>query len=53
VETIVHYMAKYSQELIQRKLGWLSPHCPLGDIATPTTSVPVEPAPMGKAVGVC
>jgi predicted nucleotide-binding protein (sugar kinase/HSP70/actin superfamily) len=28
VETIVHYMAKYSPEIIQRKLAWLSPDCP-------------------------
>ena len=31
VETIVHYLAKYSPEIIQRKLGWLSPGCPLGE----------------------
>ncbi|MCI0402421.1 MAG: acyl-CoA dehydratase activase-related protein [Acidobacteria bacterium] len=29
VETIVHYVEKYSQEIIQRKLGFLSPSCPL------------------------
>lgn len=29
VETIVHYLSKYSQEIIERKLGWLSPDCPL------------------------
>ena len=29
VETIVHYMGKYSQEIIQRKLRWLPPNCPL------------------------
>jgi predicted nucleotide-binding protein (sugar kinase/HSP70/actin superfamily) len=29
IETIVHYLEKYSQEIIQRKLGYLSPHCPL------------------------
>ena len=51
VETIVHYMAKYSQEIIQRKLGWLSPDCPLGDIPTSTPSVPAEETP--RAVGVC
>jgi predicted nucleotide-binding protein (sugar kinase/HSP70/actin superfamily) len=28
VETIVHYMAKYSQDIIRRKLAWLSPDCP-------------------------
>jgi predicted nucleotide-binding protein (sugar kinase/HSP70/actin superfamily) len=29
VETIVHYMAKYSPDIIERKLGWLSANCPL------------------------
>jgi len=29
VETIVHYLAKYSPEIIQRKLTLLSPNCPL------------------------
>ena len=29
VETIVHYLAKYSQSVIQRKLALLSPNCPL------------------------
>ena len=53
VETIVHYMAKYSQEIIQRKLGWLSPHCPLGDIATPTQSTPAEETPKAQAVSAC
>ena len=53
VETIVHYMAKYSQEIIQRKLEWLSPLCPLSDIATPTQSVPAEEARKAKAVGIC
>ncbi|MFY9750995.1 MAG: acyl-CoA dehydratase activase-related protein [Candidatus Acidiferrales bacterium] len=56
VETIVHYMAKYSEEIIQRKMAWLSPHCPLGDHATPAESAPAESAPAGqtpnvKAVG--
>jgi predicted nucleotide-binding protein (sugar kinase/HSP70/actin superfamily) len=43
VETIVHYMAKYSQEIIERKLGWLSPDCPLGDIAIPDRTAPAAP----------
>ncbi len=30
VETIVHYLAKYSQKIMQQKLHWLSPNCPLG-----------------------
>jgi predicted nucleotide-binding protein (sugar kinase/HSP70/actin superfamily) len=29
VETIVHYMSKYSQDIMQRKLALLSPNCPL------------------------
>jgi predicted nucleotide-binding protein (sugar kinase/HSP70/actin superfamily) len=52
VETIVHYMAKYSQEIIQRKLGWLSSPCPLGEPATPTLSMPVEETSKAKVVGV-
>jgi predicted nucleotide-binding protein (sugar kinase/HSP70/actin superfamily) len=52
VETIVHYMAKYSQEIIQRKLGWLSSPCPLGELVTPTVSIPAEDSPKTKAVGV-
>jgi len=52
VETIVHYMAKYSQEIIQRKLGWLSSPCPLGEPATPTLSIPAEETSKAKVVGV-
>jgi predicted nucleotide-binding protein (sugar kinase/HSP70/actin superfamily) len=29
IETIVHYLEKYSQEIIQRKLTYLPPDCPL------------------------
>jgi predicted nucleotide-binding protein (sugar kinase/HSP70/actin superfamily) len=29
VETIVHYMAKYSDDIVRRKLAWLPPGCPL------------------------
>ncbi len=29
VQTIVHYMEKYSQDLINKKLGWLPEKCPL------------------------
>jgi predicted nucleotide-binding protein (sugar kinase/HSP70/actin superfamily) len=29
VETIVHYLAKHSQDIIQRKLAWSSSECPL------------------------
>ena len=53
VETIVHYMAKYSQEIILRKLGLLSPGCPLGDMETLTQSVPADATPKAKTVGVC
>jgi predicted nucleotide-binding protein (sugar kinase/HSP70/actin superfamily) len=32
VETIAHYLGKYAQEIIQRKLSYLSPNCPLADL---------------------
>jgi hypothetical protein len=32
IETIVHYLAKYSQKIMQQKLEWLSPNCPLGTL---------------------
>jgi predicted nucleotide-binding protein (sugar kinase/HSP70/actin superfamily) len=32
IETIVHYLSKYSQGIMQRKLEWLSPNCPLGTL---------------------
>jgi hypothetical protein len=51
VETIVHYMAKYSQEIIQRKLGLLPPDCPLGNLEPPPQSVPGNATPNAKAVG--
>ena len=53
VETIVHYMAKYSQEIIQRKLSLLSPRCPLDDMEMLTQSVPADATPKAKTVGVC
>src|SRR5277367_4967601 len=53
VETIVHYMAKYSQEIIQRKLGLLSPGCPLGDFSTSAVSAPADLIPKAKTAGVC
>jgi predicted nucleotide-binding protein (sugar kinase/HSP70/actin superfamily) len=34
VETISHYLAKYSQQIIERKLSYLSPDCPLLEAAT-------------------
>ena len=42
VETIVHYLAKYSQAAIQRKLAWLSPNCPLADLSHPAQPAPVQ-----------
>jgi predicted nucleotide-binding protein (sugar kinase/HSP70/actin superfamily) len=53
VETIVHYMAKYSQEIIQRKLSLLSPSCPLDDSGALTQSVTADATPKAKSVGVC
>lgn len=53
VETIVHYMAKYSQEIIQRKLGLLSPGCPLDDLGAQTQPIPADAVPKAKSVGVC
>jgi len=32
IETIVHYLAKYAQKIMQHKLEWLSPNCPLGPL---------------------
>ena len=52
VETIVHYMAKYSQEIIQRKLGWLSPDCPLADTTMPIQSAPAEETSKARAAGI-
>jgi len=42
VETIVHYMAKYSQEIIHRKLGRLSSDCPLTAPSVPNPSASAE-----------
>jgi predicted nucleotide-binding protein (sugar kinase/HSP70/actin superfamily) len=53
VETIVHYMAKYSQEIIQRKLGLLSPACPLDDNGALAQSVSAAVPAKAKTVGVC
>ncbi len=41
VETIVHYLAKYSQSIIERKLAWLSPNCPL-DLPAPVETEQIE-----------
>jgi predicted nucleotide-binding protein (sugar kinase/HSP70/actin superfamily) len=34
VETIAHYLGKYAQQIIQRKLSYLSPNCPLAELPT-------------------
>jgi len=41
VETISHYLGKYSQQIIQRKLSYLSPNCPLGELPAPSPDVAV------------
>jgi len=38
VETISHYLGKYSQEIIRRKLSYLSPNCPLTDLSATAAS---------------
>jgi predicted nucleotide-binding protein (sugar kinase/HSP70/actin superfamily) len=53
VETIVHYMAKYSQEIIQRKLGLLSPDSPLDNNGALAQSVSAGVPAKAKTVGVC
>jgi predicted nucleotide-binding protein (sugar kinase/HSP70/actin superfamily) len=53
VETIVHYMAKYSQEIIQRKLSLLSPACPLDEQGALTQPVSTGASAKAKTVGVC
>ncbi|PYV51310.1 MAG: hypothetical protein DMG98_26115, partial [Acidobacteria bacterium] len=51
VETIVHYLAKYSQDIIQQKLNWLSPKCPLPMAPQERTpSSTVVPAETGAVV---
>jgi predicted nucleotide-binding protein (sugar kinase/HSP70/actin superfamily) len=45
IETIVHYLSKYSQKIMQQKLEWLSPNCPLGPLppfASPE-AIPEDP----------
>jgi predicted nucleotide-binding protein (sugar kinase/HSP70/actin superfamily) len=55
VETVVHYMAKYSQEIMRSKLARLSPNCPLGPLPPMTQAVPMaevsagNPAPVSAA----
>ncbi len=47
VETIEHYLAKYSPEIIQRKLDWLSHQCPLGKFVAPAGSDCAQEMPKG------
>ena len=51
VETIVHYMAKYSQEIMQRKLAWLASGNPLlaPPPASPATTTNAAPPPAAQA----
>lgn len=49
VETIVHYMAKYSGEIVRKKMGWLAGECPLEVGAVPHPNESAERKPMVKA----
>jgi len=44
VETISHYLGKYSAQIIHRKLSYLSPHCPLAELNSPKESSEAETA---------
>jgi predicted nucleotide-binding protein (sugar kinase/HSP70/actin superfamily) len=46
VETVVHYMAKYSQQIVASKLARLSPNCPLGPLELPRPTDAGVPATM-------
>jgi predicted nucleotide-binding protein (sugar kinase/HSP70/actin superfamily) len=54
VETIAHYLGKYSQQIIQRKLSYLSPKCPLADLpaALPGTAAAGVPEPEQATISV-
>jgi predicted nucleotide-binding protein (sugar kinase/HSP70/actin superfamily) len=51
VETIEHYLARYSPEIIQRKLDWLSPECPLGTFVPPTETGCTQELSKTKSAG--
>ena len=51
VETIEHYLAKYSAEIIKRKLSWLPHECPLGESVATAGSSCVREIPAAKGVG--
>jgi len=44
VETISHYLGKYSQQIIQRKLSYLSPNCPLAELLPPASEIAASAA---------
>jgi predicted nucleotide-binding protein (sugar kinase/HSP70/actin superfamily) len=48
VETIAHYLGKYSQEIIQRKLGYLPTNCPLADLPTFCPAQPTQDVQAGR-----
>jgi hypothetical protein len=43
---VVHYMAKYSQQIVASKLARLSPNCPLGPLELPRPTDAGVPATM-------
>jgi predicted nucleotide-binding protein (sugar kinase/HSP70/actin superfamily) len=51
VETIVHYMAKYSPGIIQRKLAFLSSNCPLLASAVSTPAIQTNSKSRAVAAG--
>jgi predicted nucleotide-binding protein (sugar kinase/HSP70/actin superfamily) len=50
VETISHYLGKYSQKIIQRKLSYLSPNCPLSEIPAYVSDMSDTEAPEAEQV---
>jgi predicted nucleotide-binding protein (sugar kinase/HSP70/actin superfamily) len=52
IETIVHYMAKYSRKIMQQKLGYLSPECPLGTVPAFETAGVMEGEGIREEAGV-
>jgi predicted nucleotide-binding protein (sugar kinase/HSP70/actin superfamily) len=52
IETIVHYMAKYSGKIMRQKLGYLSPNCPLGPVPSFETPGVIEPEVIPEEAGV-
>ena len=51
LETIEHYLAKYSQGIIQRKRKWLSDRCPLGELVPPAAADCAPEMPKAKRAG--